>query len=92
MSSFRATHLVRHDDERYIGRAALVERHRVGDVEARLSVPLANFGQVFALQLEQIERDVGAATFFEANGSRESDEFHLSRQDLHVNIRRLEKN
>ena len=80
-------YLVRHDDERHVGRAALVERYWIGDVEAGLSVPLADLRQVLPFQLEQIERHVGAAPLFEADGSRQADKVHLF--DVHqVNQRK----
>lgn len=72
-------YLVGHDDERNVGRAAFVERHRIGDVEPRLSVPFANFGEILALELEKVQRDIGATAFLEADGTRQSDKFHLIR-------------
>ena len=70
--------LIGHDDEREVWRVAVVVDERIADVETVLRVPHADFDQVFPFELEQIQGDVGATTFFEAHLSRQSLEIHLS--------------
>ncbi len=70
-------YLVGHDDKSDVGRTAFVKGHRIGNVESHLTVPLADFCQILPLQLEQVQRDIGASPFLESDGSRQSDKFHL---------------
>ena len=71
------TYLVGHDDKGDVWSAALVEGDRIGNVETALRVPFTHFGQILALQFEQIERDVVSSTFFKPHGARQSSKFHL---------------
>lgn len=73
----RRTYLVGHDDESDVGSAAFVESHRIGYVETHLSVPFSDFGEIFPLEFEQVQRDIGTPAFLEADGTRQSDKFHL---------------